>query len=77
MTDTAADALTGNAPPPRLPARRATFPGLPASVPAARRFVSGFLVGCPRADDLAQAVTELAVRERTLLPFGRWSSPGR
>jgi serine/threonine-protein kinase RsbW len=34
--------------------------GQPASVPAARQFVRDTLDGCPRADDLALAVTELA-----------------
>jgi signal transduction histidine kinase len=35
------------------------LPGAPESVQAARRFVREMLAGCPRADDLAQAVTEL------------------
>lgn len=39
---------------------RAELPGVPASVPAARRLVRDALADCPRADDLAQAVTELA-----------------
>jgi anti-sigma regulatory factor (Ser/Thr protein kinase) len=39
---------------------RATLPGVPVSVQAARRFVRDTLSGCPRADDLALAVTELA-----------------
>jgi Histidine kinase-like ATPase domain len=39
---------------------RATLPGVPESVSIARRFVRDALPGCPRADDLAQAVTELA-----------------
>jgi anti-sigma regulatory factor (Ser/Thr protein kinase) len=38
----------------------ASFPGRAASVPAARRFALGALADCPRADDLALAVTELA-----------------
>jgi hypothetical protein len=38
---------------------RTTLPGVPESVQAARRFVRDMLDGCPRADDLAQAVTEL------------------
>jgi hypothetical protein len=37
-----------------------TLPGEAVSVPAARRFVRRALVGCPRADDLALAVSELA-----------------
>jgi anti-sigma regulatory factor (Ser/Thr protein kinase) len=44
-----------------LPARsKVRLPGLAASVPAARRFVRGVLSDCPRAGDLALAVTELA-----------------
>jgi hypothetical protein len=39
---------------------RATFPGMPVSIPAARQFVRDALADCPRAADLAQAVTELA-----------------
>jgi len=34
--------------------------GRPESVSAARRFVRGILNGCPRADDLSLAVSELA-----------------
>jgi anti-sigma regulatory factor (Ser/Thr protein kinase) len=34
--------------------------GVARSVPEARRFVRAVLAGCPRAADLAQAVTELA-----------------
>jgi len=41
-------------------AMQITLSGTPASVPAARRFVREVLCGCPRADDLALAVTELA-----------------
>jgi anti-sigma regulatory factor (Ser/Thr protein kinase) len=37
----------------------ATLPGTPASVPIARRLVRDALPGCPRADDLMLAVTEL------------------
>ena len=37
-----------------------TLPGTAASVPAARQFIRRTLGGCSRADDLAQAVTELA-----------------
>jgi len=48
----------------------AGFPGRAASVPAARRFVLGALAGCPRADDLALAVTELAANAVT------WSAAG-
>jgi hypothetical protein len=39
---------------------QATFPGVPVSVPAARQFVRDALAGCPLAEDLAHAVTELA-----------------
>lgn len=51
----------------QLPARtavpdaaRVTLPGIPSSVRAARRFVRDVLPGCPRADDLQLAVSELA-----------------
>jgi hypothetical protein len=40
--------------------RQATLPGVPVSVPAARQFVRAALAGCPRADDLTAAVSELA-----------------
>jgi anti-sigma regulatory factor (Ser/Thr protein kinase) len=36
-----------------------TFPGLPAIVPAARRFVRGILAGAPRADDMELITAEL------------------
>jgi anti-sigma regulatory factor (Ser/Thr protein kinase) len=49
---------------------RTTLPGVPESVQAARRFVRDMLDGCPRADDLAQAVTELG--SNALL----WSAAG-
>jgi len=42
------------------PAATVTLPGTAASVPAARQFIRRALGGCSRADDLAQAVTELA-----------------
>jgi anti-sigma regulatory factor (Ser/Thr protein kinase) len=38
----------------------ATLPGTPAFVPLARRLLREALAGCPRADDLMLAVTELA-----------------
>jgi anti-sigma regulatory factor (Ser/Thr protein kinase) len=38
----------------------ATLPGEPSSVPVARRLVRSALPGCPRADDLLLAITELA-----------------
>jgi two-component sensor histidine kinase len=38
----------------------ATLPGMPASVPIARRLVREALPGCPRAEDLMVTVTELA-----------------
>jgi anti-sigma regulatory factor (Ser/Thr protein kinase) len=38
----------------------ATLPGMPASVPIARRLIRETLPDCPRADDLMLAVTELA-----------------
>jgi anti-sigma regulatory factor (Ser/Thr protein kinase) len=42
------------------PATTVTLPGTAASVPAARQFIRRALGACSRADDLAQAVTELA-----------------
>jgi Histidine kinase-like ATPase domain len=47
------------------PAWHATLPGLSASVPAVRSLVRAALPGCPRADDLALAVTELAANAVT------------
>jgi anti-sigma regulatory factor (Ser/Thr protein kinase) len=47
-----------------------SFPGRAASVPAARRFVLSALADCPRADDLALAVSELASNAVT------WSAAG-
>jgi anti-sigma regulatory factor (Ser/Thr protein kinase) len=41
------------------PPARISLPGTPESVSAARRFVAGALPGCPRADDLILAVSEL------------------
>jgi anti-sigma regulatory factor (Ser/Thr protein kinase) len=48
-----------------------TLPGTAASVPAARQFIRRALTGCPRADDLAQAVTELAANAVA------WSAAGK
>jgi hypothetical protein len=53
------------------PAAAATFPGTTASVPAARQFIRRALIACPRADDLAQAVTELAANAVA------WSAAGQ
>jgi anti-sigma regulatory factor (Ser/Thr protein kinase) len=47
------------------PAAAVTLPGTAASVPAARQFIRRALAGCPRAEDLAQAVTELAANAVT------------
>jgi signal transduction histidine kinase len=44
---------------------QATLPGEPVSVTDARRLVRDILAGCPRVDDLAQAVTELAANAVT------------
>jgi two-component sensor histidine kinase len=43
----------------RPPALTVTLPGVPASVPIARRLIRETLAGCPRAGDLMLAVTEL------------------
>jgi anti-sigma regulatory factor (Ser/Thr protein kinase) len=42
------------------PAAEITLPGTPASVSVARRLVRDALPGCPRADGLVLAVSELA-----------------
>jgi Histidine kinase-like ATPase domain len=42
------------------PVAEITLPGVPASVPGARRLVRDALSGCPRADDLMLVATELA-----------------
>jgi anti-sigma regulatory factor (Ser/Thr protein kinase) len=47
-----------------------TFPGLPAIVPAARRFVRGVLAGTPRADDMELIVCELAANSIRHTPAG-------
>jgi len=49
------------------PAAEITLPGTPASVPAARRLVKDVLPGCPRADDLLLAVSELGQQTRSLI----------
>lgn len=53
------------------PAAGLTLPGTPASVSVARRFVRDALPGCPRADDLVLAVSELASNAIA------WSASGR
>jgi anti-sigma regulatory factor (Ser/Thr protein kinase) len=52
----------------------ATLPGTPASVPIARRLVREALPGCPRADDLMLAVTELAANAVAHSASGRGGS---
>jgi excisionase family DNA binding protein len=44
---------------PRAAAGGITLPGIPESVPIARRLVADALPGCPRADDLMLTVSEL------------------
>jgi len=53
------------------PAAEITLPGIPASASLARRFVRDALPGCPRADDLILAVSELASNAIA------WSASGR
>ncbi len=48
-----------------------TFPGLPAIVPSARRFVRGILVGSPRADDMELITAELASNAIRHTPSGQ------
>lgn len=47
-----------------------TFPGLPAIVPSARRFVRGVLAGTPRADDLELIACELITNSILHTPAG-------
>jgi hypothetical protein len=54
----------------RLPMSQTTLPGVPESVSLARTFVRAALSGCPRAEDLALAATELASNAV------RWSAAG-
>jgi anti-sigma regulatory factor (Ser/Thr protein kinase) len=48
-----------------------TFPGLPAMVPSARRFVSGILAGTPYAGDMELIAAELASNAIRHSPAGR------
>jgi len=48
-----------------------TFPGLPAIVPSARRFVRGILAETPRADDLELIAAELASNAIRHTPAGQ------
>jgi hypothetical protein len=48
-----------------------TLPGTAASVPAARQVVNRGLGGCPRAGDLAVAITELAANALAWSPAGQ------
>ena len=47
-----------------------TFPGIPAMVPSARRFVRGILDGCPRADDMELIASELTANAIRHTPSG-------
>jgi anti-sigma regulatory factor (Ser/Thr protein kinase) len=47
-----------------------TFPGLPAIVPSARRYVRGILAGSPRADDMELITAELASNAIRHTPSG-------
>lgn len=48
-----------------------TFPGLPAIVPSARRFVRGILADSPRSDDAELIVSELAANAIMHSPSGQ------
>lgn len=48
-----------------------TFPGLPAIVPSARRFVRGILADSPRADDMELITAELASNAIRHTPSGQ------
>jgi anti-sigma regulatory factor (Ser/Thr protein kinase) len=47
-----------------------TFPGLPAIVPSARRFVRGILDDSPRADDMELIASELITNSILHTPSG-------
>jgi anti-sigma regulatory factor (Ser/Thr protein kinase) len=47
-----------------------TFPGLPAIVPSARRFVRGLLAGSPRAGDMELIACELVTNAIRHTPSG-------
>ena len=47
-----------------------TFPGLPAIVPSARRFVRGILADSPRAGDMEQISAELVANAILHTPSG-------
>jgi anti-sigma regulatory factor (Ser/Thr protein kinase) len=47
-----------------------TFPGLPAIVPSARRFVRGILANSPRGDDMELIAAELASNAIRHTPSG-------
>jgi serine/threonine-protein kinase RsbW len=51
--------------------RTRTFPGIPASVPEARRFVARLLDGCPARDTLVICVSELATNAIAHTASGR------
>lgn len=48
-----------------------TYPGRPASIPAARRLVRGALAGSPLVDDLELIVSELVTNAIRYTPSGR------
>jgi anti-sigma regulatory factor (Ser/Thr protein kinase) len=52
-----------------------TFPGLPAIVPSARRFVRGILAGTPRAEDMELFTAELAANAIRHTPSGQDKTP--
>lgn len=52
----------------------ATLPGMPSSVPVARRLVREAVPGCPRADDLVVAVSELVTNAIVHSASGRGGS---
>ena len=47
-----------------------TYPGLPAIVPSARRFVRGLLAGTPRAGDMELIASELITNSILHTPAG-------
>jgi serine/threonine-protein kinase RsbW len=55
----------------RVAATSITYPGAPASVPAARRFVRSVLAGSPRVDDLESIAAELITNAIRHTPSGQ------
>jgi anti-sigma regulatory factor (Ser/Thr protein kinase) len=55
----------------KVTATSITYPGIPASVPAVRRFVRGIFADSPRVDDLELIAAELITNALRHTPSGR------